>query len=59
MGNKIELLEVQAPTLEDTYLALSGDIFPVRHLAVALQRGFDPLSDDSIWPVTNWLVMAA
>ena len=40
-------------------ITVIGDIFPIRHLAVALQRGFDPLPDESMWPVTNWLVMAA
>ena len=53
--------DVYVPATDDTsrVIALIGDIFPIRHLAVALQRGFDPLSDESMWPVTNWLVMAA
>ncbi len=53
--------DVYVPATDDTPRAITliGDIFPIRHLAVALQRGFDPLSDESIWPVTNWLVMAA
>ena len=53
--------DAYVPATDDTsqVITLIGDIFPVRHLAVALQRGFDPLSDESMWPVTNWLVMAA
>ena len=53
--------DVYVPATDDTPRAITliGDIFPIRHLAVALQRGFDPLTDDSLWPVTNWLVMAA
>ncbi|MCQ3812535.1 MAG: ABC transporter permease [Acidimicrobiia bacterium] len=53
--------DVYVPASDDTPQAITviGDIFPIRHLAVALQRGFDPLSDEPMWPVTNWLVMAA
>ena len=53
--------DVYVPATDDTsqVITLIGDIFPARHLAVALQQGFDPLSDGSTWPVTNWLVMAA
>ena len=53
--------DVYIPATDDTPRVITaiGDIFPVRHLAVALQQGFDPLSDNSMWPVTNWVVMAA
>ena len=53
--------DVYVPATDDTPRAITliGDIFPIRHLAVALQRGFDPISDESMWPVTEWLVMAA
>ena len=53
--------DVYIPSGEDTprVITLIGDIFPIRHLAVALQQSFDPLSDESMWPVTNWIVMAA
>ncbi|MCY4035919.1 MAG: ABC transporter permease [bacterium] len=53
--------DVYVPATDDTPRAITliGDIFPIRHLAVALQRSFDPLSDESIWPIANWLVMAA
>ncbi len=53
--------EVYVPATDDTpqTITLIGDIFPIRHLAVALQRGFDPLSNEPIWPISNWLIMAA
>ncbi len=53
--------DVYVPATDDTPRAITliGDIFPIRHLAVALQRGFDPLSNESVWPAANWLVMAA
>ena len=49
------------PATDETPQAITliGDIFPIRHLAVALQRSFDPLSNESIWPVTNWVIMVA
>ena len=53
--------DVYVPATEDTprVITLIGDIFPIRHLAVSLSRGFDPLTDESMWPVTNWAIMAA
>ena len=53
--------DVYIPSTDDTPRVITaiGDIFPIRHMAVALQRGFDPLAEGSLWPVTNWLVMAA
>ncbi len=44
---------------EDTpgFIQTIGNIFPVKHLANALQESFDPFVDGTPWPVTNWLVI--
>lgn len=36
-----------------------GDIFPVKHLANALQESFDPFAESAPFPWENWLVIAA
>ncbi|MGI9595939.1 MAG: ABC transporter permease [Acidimicrobiales bacterium] len=35
-----------------------GNIFPVRHMSLALQESFDPFSDATPWPWNHWLVIA-
>jgi len=36
-----------------------ADIFPIKHLSVALQESFDPFAEAAPWPWQNWLVIAA
>ena len=35
-----------------------GDLFPVKHLSLALQESFNPLDPDTPWPWEHWLVVA-
>lgn len=36
-----------------------GNLFPVRHLNLALQDSFDPFFEGTPWPWNHWLVIAA
>ena len=36
-----------------------ADLFPVKHLSLALQESFDPFAEVTPWPWENWLVIAA
>ncbi len=36
-----------------------ADLFPIKHLSVALQESFDPTAEVAPWPWDNWLVIAA
>ncbi|MDH3302512.1 MAG: ABC transporter permease [Acidimicrobiia bacterium] len=35
-----------------------ADLFPVKHLSLALQESFDPFAEGAPWPWENWLVIA-
>ncbi|WP_419907579.1 ABC transporter permease [Candidatus Poriferisodalis sp.] len=41
------------------WMTLIGDIFPIKHLAVALGRTFDPFSEGVPMPAWRWLILAA
>ncbi|MGI9608304.1 MAG: ABC transporter permease [Acidimicrobiales bacterium] len=36
-----------------------GDLFPVKHMSVAMQDSFNPFIEGTPWPWKNWLVIAA
>ncbi len=36
-----------------------ADLFPIKHLSVALQESFDPFAEVAPWPWRNWLVIVA
>ncbi|MEL7159059.1 MAG: ABC transporter permease, partial [Actinomycetota bacterium] len=36
-----------------------AEIFPIQHLALALQESFDPFAESTPWPLGHWLVVAA
>lgn len=36
-----------------------ANLFPIQHLAAALQESFDPLATSTPWPWAHWLVIAA
>jgi ABC-2 type transport system permease protein len=36
-----------------------ADLFPVKHLSLALQESYNPFAEAAPWPWANWLVMAA
>lgn len=36
-----------------------ADVFPVKHLSLALQESFDPFAENVPWPLEHWLVIAA
>ena len=42
-----------------TWVQRVADVFPVKHLSLALQESYDPFADVAPWPWVNWLVMAA
>ncbi len=39
------------------WMTLIGDIFPIKHLALALGRTFDPFVEGVPWPVGRWLIL--
>ncbi len=39
------------------WMTLIGDVFPIKHLAVALGRTFDPFSEGVPMPAWHWLVL--
>ena len=41
------------------WMTLIGDIFPIKHLAVALGRTFDPFSEGVPMPAWRWVILAA
>lgn len=41
------------------WMILIGDIFPIKHLALALGRTFDPFSEGVPMPVWRWLILLA
>ncbi len=41
------------------WLQTVADLFPVKHLSLALQESYDPFATGAPWPWQNWLVMAA
>ena len=41
------------------WMTLIGDVFPIKHLAVALGRTFDPFSEGVPMPAWRWLILAA
>jgi ABC-2 type transport system permease protein len=41
------------------WMALVGDIFPIKHLALALGRTFDPFSEGVPMPAWHWLILLA
>lgn len=41
------------------WMTLIGDIFPIKHLAVALGRTFDPFSEGVPMPAWRWLILVA
>ena len=41
------------------WMTFIGDIFPIKHLAVALGRTFDPFSEGVPMPGWRWLILAA
>ena len=42
-----------------SWMTFIGDIFPIKHLAVALGRTFDPFSEGVPMPGWRWLILAA
>ena len=40
------------------FIQTLGDLFPVKHLSLALQESFDPFDPDTPWPWEHWLVIA-
>lgn len=41
------------------WMTFIGDVFPIKHLAVALGRTFDPFSEGVPMPAWRWLILAA
>ncbi len=41
------------------WMTFIGDIFPIKHLAVALGRTFDPFSEGVPLPAWHWLILGA
>ena len=35
-----------------------AEVFPIQHLALALQESFDPFTETAPWPLGHWLVIA-
>ncbi|WP_419945376.1 ABC transporter permease [Candidatus Poriferisodalis sp.] len=40
------------------WMTLIGDIFPIKHLALALGRTFDPFVEGVPWPAGRWLILS-
>jgi ABC-2 type transport system permease protein len=40
------------------WIQFVGNLFPVRHLSLALQESFDPFLESTAWPWDHWLVIA-
>lgn len=36
-----------------------ADLFPVKHLSVALQQSYDPFATTAPWPWSHWLILVA